>query len=482
MASSSSSSSTPHQGTTRSSSPTPFPRIPPSRGLRSFLYMLPAVFRSRRFFFLILTLSSFVATGYLLIVARSPSVPVPQYSRYRVIDNNNHYLLEANKTHVSWLWTPISALSLWISRHHIPPAIRQSLWNCDRGLKVDGPERVCSPERMRAAAARGEPTTCTPKESRWWVSGDAARWVPLGSRNWGGNECSGNQSIYNHYQMEHLDFSDLRLADTCSLPRTSINPTAYRIPKIVHFVFGLKYDFGGLPFLFFHYMSIKMAHDSIKPDRILLHYKYQPTGFWWEKAKKLVELVEVDEVPTSIFGNEIVDVAHQADVVRLRALLKYGGIYLDSDVFVYRSLDPLLHHSTVLAKEDEYGLCNAIIMSAPHSPFVAAWYDGYRTFDKNKWNEHSVLLPRRLAKERPKDLCVLPRVSWFYPLFVHDADEYIFDNAYQYAYHAWNHKILDRIHTITPDYVRNINSSFTRLLRQFLDKDVVGNFSGAQTL
>ncbi|KAI9324024.1 nucleotide-diphospho-sugar transferase [Zopfochytrium polystomum] len=277
--------------------------------------------------------------------------------------------------------------------------------------------------------------------------------------------------------MEHLDFTNPLLVDSCS--NLDPDPSQFKIPKIVHFVFGLQPNFGDFPFQFVHYMAIKMAHTSIKPDVIMLHYKYEPKGEWWERAKKLVKLVYVESVPTKIFGNPVENISHQADILRMQVVLKYGGIYLDSDMMVFRSLDPLLHHETVLGKEDEAGLCNAMIMAAPNATFMREWYNRYTTFNDLEWSEHSVKLPLRLASNPRDDICVMPRVSFFYPSyhrnhceFVHLADEYIFDNGYQYAYHASNHASGTWTKEITPEVVMTKNTSFTRLLRPFLDEDL----------
>lgn len=309
--------------------------------------------------------------------------------------------------------------------------------------------------------------------------------VPLSNRNIGGNECSGDQSLYNGFWMEHLDFTDPSLHDTCRAD--IVDTTKFRIPKIVHLIFNIQPN--GMQFLFFHYMAIKMAKISIKPDKILFHYVYEPTGHWWEKAKKLVVMMKLDSVPEEIFGNAIHEHAHKADVVRLEKLIEHGGIYIDIDVFVYRSLDPLLHHSAVMGKEDEHGLCNGIILAEPHSRFLRTWYSTYTTFNDSHWNEHSVLMPKGLSMVMGGgggggDVCVLPRVSFFYPSFypnhhefVHERDEYLFYNGYQYAYHASNHGAWKWIKDVTPDKVRNKDTSFHRLVRPFLDETDVGDFS-----
>ena len=61
------------------------------------------------------------------------------------------------------------------------------------------------------------------------------------------------------------------------------------------------------------------------------------SNVWWQRAKA-IERVEVREVedPTHIFGRPIETGSHRADVIRLQALLEFGGIYLDSDAFALR--------------------------------------------------------------------------------------------------------------------------------------------------
>lgn len=45
--------------------------------------------------------------------------------------------------------------------------------------------------------------------------------------------------------------------------------------------------------------------------------------------------------PEFIFGQKISHVFHQGDVAKLEILLEHGGIYLDYDVIVVNSLNPL---------------------------------------------------------------------------------------------------------------------------------------------
>lgn len=262
-----------------------------------------------------------------------------------------------------------------------------------------------------------------------------------------------------------------------------MSPAPVMIPKIIHFIFGLASDFGGKPFSFIHYMAIRSAQ-ACNPDyRIRFYCKYQPTGLYWEAAKRYFELVLV-EPPASIHGRPLMHVAHQADVLRLQYLLDQGGVYLDLDTITVQSFDPLLRHQMVMgvqgrgAKVD--GLCNAVMLAAPGSSFVRRWLESYRTFrstgrDKY-WDEHSVQLPLQLARAHPGEITILDRGAFFYPsaekrgildLFVEDKE---FPAAY--CHHLWEGLAWRLIEGINERNVGTIDTSYNRMARRFVGEDL----------
>jgi mannosyltransferase OCH1-like enzyme len=97
------------------------------------------------------------------------------------------------------------------------------------------------------------------------------------------------------------------------------------IPKIVHFIFGLKGE--SPPFMIEHYLAIKSAHASIQPEVIYFWYHWEPVSELWFAVKHLVVLKRI-ELITTVYGNKIEHFAHMADVVRLMILHEFGGIYL----------------------------------------------------------------------------------------------------------------------------------------------------------
>lgn len=71
--------------------------------------------------------------------------------------------------------------------------------------------------------------------------------------------------------------------------------------------------------------------------------------------------------------------AQIADLVRLEALWKLGGIYVDSDCEPVRPLDPLLDHELVIGAVDGEYLANGVIGARPGHPGIRACMDLIRS-------------------------------------------------------------------------------------------------------
>ncbi|KAK4800284.1 hypothetical protein SAY86_020771 [Trapa natans] len=91
---------------------------------------------------------------------------------------------------------------------------------------------------------------------------------------------------------------------------------------------------------------------------------------------------------------------HFSELVRLAALYKYGGIYLDSDIIVLKSLSQL---NNTLGQEnqiDQLSLNGAVMAFRKHSPFLMdCLKEYYSTYDDTRirWNGADLL--RRVAEK-----------------------------------------------------------------------------------
>ena len=253
-----------------------------------------------------------------------------------------------------------------------------------------------------------------------------------------------------------------------------------RIPNIVHLMYGFAEDFGGKPFSLVHYLCIKSLCDLNKPDVVNFYYKYEPTGEWWEKAKPYLNLVEI-EPPTEIFGNPLMHVAHQADIVRLQALIADGGIYIDLDVICTKPFTDLLDNKFVIGAEGTPhgtdGLCNAVLMSEPNSKFATTWLSNYTNFrSKGRdqyWNEHSVYLPLHLSKQIPNEIHIEPYSSFHYPLYHEPHLKMMFeetnDFSDSYCHHLWETVSWEPyLKDLTIDEIENNDTTFNLIARRFI--------------
>jgi len=59
-----------------------------------------------------------------------------------------------------------------------------------------------------------------------------------------------------------------------------------------------------------------------------------------------------------------------SDYIRMAALEKYGGVYLDGDCIVIKPFDDVLSDDLFVCEEANYFIANGIIGSIPHHPLI----------------------------------------------------------------------------------------------------------------
>jgi len=301
-----------------------------------------------------------------------------------------------------------------------------------------------------------------------------------------------------------------------------------KIPNNIHMIYGLSQTFGWGEYEHFvreigktikrpkadvfnimRYLAIKSAHEVNKPDNIFFYYHYEPYGEWWEKSKQYITPIKVDP-PKEIFGNPVESYAHQADVIRLQVLIEEGGIYLDSDTLCLKPFKPLLDKGGFIIGQEGYNstkLCNAVLLSEKNSEFAKIWLSNYVDFDDNNWAGHSIELPYKLAQEHPDLVHIMNHKSFTWPLYHSEHLRWFFRNGVSYAecdysdgivsdmggvlrtdedfsesyvIHLWAGKSVTNEFVkdfpdnpmndwMTIDNIRNIDTPFNKLARQFLE-------------
>lgn len=112
------------------------------------------------------------------------------------------------------------------------------------------------------------------------------------------------------------------------------------VPNIVHYVLFREHKIS-----FVHMLSLFSVIQIQKPEAIFIHCdcdRIVDDDVNFERVLNLInETNEVTlyihqiEMPTKIYGKPLKFAEfHASDVTRYRTLMKYGGLYLDNDVFV----------------------------------------------------------------------------------------------------------------------------------------------------
>jgi hypothetical protein len=130
--------------------------------------------------------------------------------------------------------------------------------------------------------------------------------------------------------------------------------------------------------------------------------------------------------------------AQKAGLIRLEALVTYGGIYVDSDVEPYRSFAPLLHVPAFAAWEDETVVPDAVLGAEPaHPAFREMLAKARNVIDRggSAWQSGpgvaTAVLPERA------DVLLLPPGA-FYPHHYLQQDETVGEGPWVFCRHYWH--------------------------------------------
>jgi len=138
----------------------------------------------------------------------------------------------------------------------------------------------------------------------------------------------------------------------CRMEKNGTEPKERKIPKIIHLCW-----FGEQPYPTIVLRCLHSWYRRLPDYKIML----------WNDASHLYgEFPFIEEALKSK------KYAFAADVVRVYAVYKYGGIYMDSDIFVRKRFDNYLNHRTVLFRE-YYPERVAFEQSHPDLPSDERW-------------------------------------------------------------------------------------------------------------
>jgi hypothetical protein len=175
---------------------------------------------------------------------------------------------------------------------------------------------------------------------------------------------------------------------------------------------------------------------------------------WWEEAQELNpgweymdhrEPLDPSGWPlTGDLWGSCGSGAQKAGLIRLEALHRYGGVYLDSDVEPYSPLEPLLRLEGFAAWEDRYVVPDAVMGFRPGHPAVSLMIERARASvlrGEGAWDSgpgvSTSVLPGR------DDVLLLPPGS-FYPYHYRNkerdrARDHAAEQPWAFGAHHWHH-------------------------------------------
>ena len=254
------------------------------------------------------------------------------------------------------------------------------------------------------------------------------------------------------------------------------------IPKVIHYIFGLREDFCGKPFTDFHLLNIVTASRLNPTYKIKVYYYYEPDCWQFKALRNFCEVIKLDSIPSTIAGKSVKWGEHVCDYLRVSKLLEEGGIYLDTDVVCINPFDDLLGHDCVMGLEYSgkmtWGLCNATILAKKGSEFLRLWKDNYdKQYINDSWNTDSVLVPYDLAVKHPKTIRMAPPDFFFKYPWDSDGFTMMFKAVapldYAYTMHLYESRPghYEELCKYTLENVSNMKSTLAYIYRKVVFKD-----------
>lgn len=271
------------------------------------------------------------------------------------------------------------------------------------------------------------------------------------------------------------------------------------IPHIFHFVFGLKKQTE--PFHLAYYLCIESCLQTNHPDQIFFYYKFEPYGRYWELIKDKVTLVRVNLesfISQYSYKDKFVhkfNYAHHSDFIRLRQLVKQGGVYADIDtIFVNKIPDYFYSKPFVLGKENDVlcqttrqtkrSLCNAFIMSQKESEFGIKWLQEMKKSFDGSWSKHSTFLPQELSEKYPEFIHIESSKTFYKHMWTREGiytllEGYDANTEGVVSMHLWSHLWWSRkrcdfsnFHAgkLNEKYIRTVDTTYNLIARKFLPK------------
>jgi hypothetical protein len=258
------------------------------------------------------------------------------------------------------------------------------------------------------------------------------------------------------------------------------------IPKKIHFIWFKK----GRAFNLLNYIAVKSTLYHCSDYEINIHCDAEPeSNIYFNDLKKRdrVCINNFEEV-TKLNGHPISHFQHRCDVIRLKILSQYGGIYMDLDNILIKSLDDFIDKKMVMGYErggNKNGglIANGVIMVEKDNPMIKEWLSIYDSSWGESfvpyWNGHSIHIPFQLSFKYHYLMSIQSNKT-FYPFLWDDMSILNKNNDngknYEgsYSVQLWETESSKTdLLPQTPLYFKTYKNAFTRLFGHLVEDLVI---------
>lgn len=211
----------------------------------------------------------------------------------------------------------------------------------------------------------------------------------------------------------------------------------------------------------------------------------------WKKQNSDFEIIKWDEtnIPKDIyFVNYMIKKkkwAFASDCLRFWILYNYGGIYLDTDMKVFKNLTPLINNSIFFGKENKDSINGAIIGSQPRNYILNDCLNFYLmidSLDKVKiYESRNLLIPEIITTSLGQyfkiancdvtqefENLTIYSTEYFYPVSFNDRNKvssFIPDNDKNFTIHLWEASWHNEFeHLLHKKFKKSLKIYFSNLL------------------
>jgi len=250
------------------------------------------------------------------------------------------------------------------------------------------------------------------------------------------------------------------------------------VPNLIHYV---HFDSRAIDFVTF--VCILSAWFNHKPAAIYIHtnveLKPRESRYVWILNSLMGSNLKVRpfQRPTHVFGQKLSSVQHASDVARIKILMKFGGIYLDEDVYVVKNLNRFRHFECAIGWPKDQNIGSQVILAHKDARFLKYWMQLYREYRPSMWYYNAGEAPTKDILQKKPEL--VHRVTTEFGV------ENLADELYSQNWTGWNnrytlhllsnHAYLRNNISLEENNFKDCNCTFSTLAQQ-----VIGNLEKEQ--